>query len=151
MFYIKNNNNFYPISEDDYSSIMSTPEFYEEGCGAADALIGERRRTIVFDDNSEEVIYWKLQKTNLIRLQLISQTDPLAMRHIRQNERLTSVEMEALAKLGKALTTAQFKELEAYTQALRDLPTTLKTWPTVADTDWPKKPVFMDKPLAQGV
>lgn len=85
-----------------------------------------------------------------VRQQLIDATDPLAIRHMRQELRFTAAEMEALAKKGKALTTSQFKELEAYTQALRDLPTTLKTWPKVADGDWPKKPTFMDKSSTTG-
>jgi hypothetical protein len=85
------------------------------------------------------------------RAQRLVDTDPLAVRHMRQELRFTAPEMEALAKKGKALTTDQFKELEAYTQALRDLPTTLKTWPEVTDADWPKKPAFMDKPSTQGV
>lgn len=73
----------------------------------------------------------------------IGATDPLAIRHMRQELRFSAAEMAALAAKGKALTTAQFKELEAYTQALRDLPTTLKTWPVVAEGDWPKKPAFL--------
>lgn len=77
------------------------------------------------------------------RQQLIDATDPLAIRHMRQELRFTAPEMDALAKKGKALTLAQFKELEVYTQALRDLPTTLKTWPVVAEGDWPKKPAFL--------
>jgi hypothetical protein len=82
---------------------------------------------------------------------MINETDPLAIRHMRQELRFTAPEMEALAKKGKALTLAQYKELEAYTQALRDLPTTLKTWPKVADSDWPKKPAFMEKSSTTGV
>lgn len=82
---------------------------------------------------------------------MIAETDPLAIRHMRQELRFSAAEMEALVKNGKALTLSQFKELEAYTQALRDLPTTLKTWPTVTDADWPKKPAFMEKSSTQGV
>jgi hypothetical protein len=92
-----------------------------------------------------------LSVSKTMRQQLIDATDPLAIRHMRQELRFTAPEMEALAKRGKALTTAQYKELEAYTQALRDLPTTLKTWPTVADSDWPKKPAFMEKSSTTGV
>jgi hypothetical protein len=92
-----------------------------------------------------------VRQTLFKRQNFIAATDPFAIRHMRQELRFTAPEMEALAKQGKALTTAQFKELEAYTQALRDLPTTLKTWPAVADSDWPKNPAFMDKPSTQGV
>lgn len=94
---------------------------------------------------------FQMQAANNMRGELIDATDPLAIRHMRQELRFTAPEMDALAKKGKALTLAQFKELEAYTQALRDLPTTLKTWPAVTDAEWPKKPAFMDKPTTQGV
>jgi ABC-type transporter Mla subunit MlaD len=91
-----------------------------------------------------------LAATKSKRQQLIADTDQLAVRHMRQELRFTAPEMDALAKKGKALTTAQFKELEAYTQALRDLPTTLKAWPAVTEADWPKKPAFMDKSSTTG-
>jgi hypothetical protein len=52
--------------------------------------------------------------------------------------------MTALAAKGKAITAAQRKELEAYAQALRDVPETVKTWPSIKDSEWPAKPAWLD-------
>jgi hypothetical protein len=79
------------------------------------------------------------------RQALLAETDTLAMRHVRQSAALTAAQLEARAKAGKAITPAQFKELEAYAQALRDLPDTLKSWPVVAASAWPIKPSFLTR------
>jgi hypothetical protein len=80
---------------------------------------------------------------NAKRQSLLAETDALAIRHMRQSAALTAAQLDARAKAGKAITPAQFKGLEAYAQALRDLPESLKSWPVVADKDWPAKPVFL--------
>ena len=82
--------------------------------------------------------------TKARRLTLLADTDPIANRDNRQNAALTSAQVAALAAKGKAITPAQRKELETYTQALRDLPEAVKAWPAVKDTDWPAKPSWLD-------
>ena len=77
------------------------------------------------------------------RQTLLAETDPIANRDTRQNAALTSTQIAALVTKGKAITAAQRKELEAYTQLLRDMGE-LKGWPAaVVDTDWPVKPGWL--------
>jgi hypothetical protein len=78
------------------------------------------------------------------RQALLAETDPIAARDSRQNAALTAAQVTALAAKGKAITAAQRKELEAYAQALRDVPETVKTWPSIKDSEWPAKPTWLE-------
>jgi uncharacterized protein YecA (UPF0149 family) len=81
------------------------------------------------------------------RQALLTETDWIAQRHVRQSAALTAAQLEARAKVGKAITTAQFKALENYAQALRDVPETVKAWPTMQAGDWPAKPDWLEAML----
>jgi Phage tail assembly chaperone protein len=78
------------------------------------------------------------------RQALLAETDPIANRDNRQTAALTTARMAELATKGKAITAAQRKEMEAYAQALRDIPETVKTWPIIKDSEWPAKPSWLD-------
>jgi Phage tail assembly chaperone protein len=82
--------------------------------------------------------------TKARRQALLAETDPIANRDNRQTAALTSAQVTALAAKGKAITAAQRKELEAYAQALRDVPEAVKTWPSIKDSEWPAKPTWLD-------
>ncbi len=78
------------------------------------------------------------------RKMLLADTDPIADRDTRQNAAFTSAQMTALVGEGKAITPTQRKELEVYAQALRDMPETVNSWPSIKPSDWPAKPSWLD-------
>jgi Phage tail assembly chaperone protein len=83
------------------------------------------------------------------RQSLLAETDPIANRDNRQTAALSTARMAELAAKGKAITAAQRKEMEAYAQVLRDVPETVKTWPTIKDSEWPAKPSWLDAMVKQ--
>lgn len=103
----------------------------------------EQRAITLKAEQARMAAYVPTPEANKAKRQaLLTETDALAMRHVRQSAALTAAQLDARAKAGKAITPAQFKELETYAQALRDLPEVLKSWPVVAAKDWPAKPAF---------